>query len=304
VTAPFKPAFVLRGVSAPEAAPAQAPRAMVARAARPPEGGNWTWLVNGLFEMGLGPHAGWTYAYLSRRASKDGLCSPGIRGMAKALDISPNGVKAALRKLADAGLVRIIRRPRRQSNTYQVMVPLGVSNGATPAAEVYQTELHRVSNGDTPGVSNGATPPGRGVSNGGTEVDVVEDGVRRVRESGHAHTLRSESTATAEADQGASPDWEEPTSSEDLFEMFYATFPRKGKKREARAEWARIAPNTFQAGAMMFSANEHRKLPAWTENRGQFIPSAHKFLLDEMWTRHLDQYGALMTDAEPEEGKE
>lgn len=238
--------FPKRREPQPEAQPAPGPEpirpavVMTRRGPRIPKGVPFLWVARVVLRMGLSSPGLTVYLHLGDRANwETGVMDRvGLRRLAKGARLHPGTVVAAIRELEEAGLVVVERRDRATSR-YTVMVPVeSVRNGATEnssADHLHETEqqpVARIATDPEASVPKGATDPAPSVPNGATVLDVAVDrSSRRVCESGHAHTLEAATTPTAEP---------EP---EDPFEVFYSFYPRKGKKREARAEWRALDPD-------------------------------------------------------------
>lgn len=68
-----------------------------------------------------------------------------------------------------------------------------------------------------------------------------------------------------------------------LFSRFWASYPRKDAKKDARKVWGQIKPDTDLTQRILIALDWQKKLPQWTDNDGQYIPYAAKYLRGERW---------------------
>lgn len=74
----------------------------------------------------------------------------------------------------------------------------------------------------------------------------------------------------------------QPTPDE-LFERFWAAFPRKVGKGAARAEWKRINPSLDTVQQMFVTLAWQRQTEQWRKDGGQWIPHPRTWLHQERW---------------------
>ena len=72
---------------------------------------------------------------LGDRANADGYCFPGLVTIARDTELDERSVRRALKKLADAGLITIGKKGRRNANAYQLHLDRGVQVEPKPDTE-------------------------------------------------------------------------------------------------------------------------------------------------------------------------
>ena len=72
---------------------------------------------------------------LGDRANADGYCFPGVATIARDTELDERSVRRALKKLADAGLITIGKKGRRNANAYQLHLDRGVQAEPKPDTE-------------------------------------------------------------------------------------------------------------------------------------------------------------------------
>ena len=94
-------------------------------------------------------------------------------------------------------------------------------------------------------------------------------------------------------DQPRSPDSLNPDSlnpekntcpnGHDYFEEFYKNYPRKVARGAAEKAWKKIKNPKETLGLIMSAISWQRRLPAWTEDGGKFIPYPSAYLNQKRW---------------------
>lgn len=72
------------------------------------------------------------------------------------------------------------------------------------------------------------------------------------------------------------------------FEVFWAAYPRKQAKGNARRAWKKIRPGKALLAKILIAIEEQRGTEQWTRNRGQFIPHPATWLNGERWEDEVD----------------
>jgi hypothetical protein len=67
------------------------------------------------------------------------------------------------------------------------------------------------------------------------------------------------------------------------FEKFWAAYPRKVAKAEARKAWAQTASIRPDTDSLVKAVLSHCKTEQWMKNNGAFIPHAATWLRGERW---------------------
>jgi hypothetical protein len=79
-----------------------------------------------------------------------------------------------------------------------------------------------------------------------------------------------------------------PGSEED-FDRFWAVFPRKEAKKDARVAWNKLAPPPSLVDRMLAALAWQAISEQWTKEGGQFIPLPASWLRGERWTDEQPQ---------------
>lgn len=69
----------------------------------------------------------------------------------------------------------------------------------------------------------------------------------------------------------------------DLFDEFWAAYPKRVGKGDARKAWAKLKPSPADLVRMLQAIAWQSKTPQWTKNAGQFIPYPASWLRQERW---------------------
>lgn len=67
------------------------------------------------------------------------------------------------------------------------------------------------------------------------------------------------------------------------FKRFWAAFPRRQKKKDARKAWADIHPDAALVDTIIAALNWQCRQPQWLKDDGQFIPLGGSWLRGERW---------------------
>ena len=74
-----------------------------------------------------------------------------------------------------------------------------------------------------------------------------------------------------------------PKGGHGLFENFWIAYPKKDAKQKAREAFEKIKPDADLFQKMLASIAVQAKSPAWTKDKGQFIPMAATWLNGARW---------------------
>ncbi len=75
---------------------------------------------------------------------------------------------------------------------------------------------------------------------------------------------------------------------DDLFSIFWDTYPRKVAKARAVAEWEKLAPSDETANVIIAAVKDNiRYNSQWQRDNGQYIPHAATWLHQKRWTDEL-----------------
>ncbi len=69
-----------------------------------------------------------------------------------------------------------------------------------------------------------------------------------------------------------------------LFEQFWAAYPKKRAKDEARKEWDKRRPDAGLLDVMLRALEIQKSSPDWQKDRGQYIPQPSRWLRGARWT--------------------
>ena len=84
-----------------------------------------------------------------------------------------------------------------------------------------------------------------------------------------------------------------------LFDRFWAVYPRKIAKADAKKAFAKISPDEDLLQKMIKALERDKRSSQWTKDKGQFIPYAATWLNGQRWEdegESSDQYGSFDTD--------
>lgn len=71
---------------------------------------------------------------------------------------------------------------------------------------------------------------------------------------------------------------------EELFDLFWLSYPKKKSKGQAEKAWAKIPLDEHLAGIIISKVNEARASPEWTKEGGKYIPYPATWLNAKGWT--------------------
>ncbi len=80
---------------------------------------------------------------------------------------------------------------------------------------------------------------------------------------------------------------EQPALFVDDFEQFWALYPRKQAKQDARKAWSKLNPSADLVADILISVSQHCLTQEWRKDRGQFVPLPASFIRGERWTDEL-----------------
>lgn len=69
----------------------------------------------------------------------------------------------------------------------------------------------------------------------------------------------------------------------DDFDRFWAQYPRRQKKKDARKAWEQIAPSSELVERMIAALVWQRVQPQWVKDGGAYIPLPASWLRAEQW---------------------
>lgn len=75
---------------------------------------------------------------------------------------------------------------------------------------------------------------------------------------------------------------------DDLFEQFWAAYPKKKAKDDARRAWDKRRPDDALLAVMLRAIDVQRQSPDWQRNGGQYIPYPASWLNAARWTDVVD----------------
>lgn len=68
------------------------------------------------------------------------------------------------------------------------------------------------------------------------------------------------------------------------FARFWAAYPRRVAKKDARKAWAKLRPSPSMVDRMIATLEWQAAQPAWTKDHGAYIPYPASWLNAERWT--------------------
>ncbi len=73
------------------------------------------------------------------------------------------------------------------------------------------------------------------------------------------------------------------TATQQRFERFWNSYPRKVSKQHALKSWLKVAPDESLANTIITALNEQKESPQWLKENGQFIPHPTTWLNQRRW---------------------
>ena len=73
------------------------------------------------------------------------------------------------------------------------------------------------------------------------------------------------------------------SESDRRFDLFWAAYPRKQAKGDARRAWAKLRPSADLTDRMIEAINAQKLSPRWQEEGGKYIPHPATWLNGERW---------------------
>jgi hypothetical protein len=68
------------------------------------------------------------------------------------------------------------------------------------------------------------------------------------------------------------------------FARFWAAYPKRVAKLDARKAWAQVAPEAETVDRMIEALEWQARQPAWTKDGGEFVPYPARWLRAQRWT--------------------
>lgn len=78
-----------------------------------------------------------------------------------------------------------------------------------------------------------------------------------------------------------------PPFDHEKFEVFWKEYPVKKAKAVAIKSWDKLKINNELFDIIIIALKEHKKLPQWIKNNGQFIPMPSTWLNQRRWEDEL-----------------
>lgn len=110
-----------------------------------------------------------------------------------------------------------------------------------------------------------------------SESQAVADDRSASRKEKERKEEKSEENPPASPPEGAAREADEG------FERFWAVYPRKAAKKDARAAWDKLAPDRATVDAMLAAIEAKRLSGDWQREGGRFIPLPATWLRGERW---------------------
>lgn len=191
---------------------------------------------------------------LADNASDQGECWPSYQHIADQCEIARSTVKAHIRELEKAGLVR--REFRRNGELNQSnLFHLNLWGGAAAA----------LGGGAAENLGGAAENPGGGAA--------------AAPRTSHLSEPVKEPKPMC-------------TSVADGFEIFWKLYPKKKSRKDALKAWNKLNPDAEQRDVMIAALAQHCVSRDWTKDAGQYIPMASTWLNGERWHDVLQPAGA------------
>ncbi len=75
---------------------------------------------------------------------------------------------------------------------------------------------------------------------------------------------------------------------DDLFDTFWAAYPKKVAKDKARRAFCKLRPDAALVDRMIADVNRRKQLPQWGKEGGQYIPYPATYINDRRWEDQVD----------------
>ena len=75
------------------------------------------------------------------------------------------------------------------------------------------------------------------------------------------------------------------------FDAFWASYPNKASKKDARKAWDKLKPDAALIAKMMTALDAHKKTPKWTKDGGQYINLPASWIRGEKWEDEISSMG-------------
>lgn len=201
----------------------------------------------------------------------DGVCWPGLRGLAEKCAISRRSVQRHLASLVEKKLIEAVPRYREDGSQASSIYRL-FPNPAPPSAET-------------------DTPPGQGC-HGGVD-SAVQGGA----------------TVVSPLEPSGEPSGKDPVPprtphpEDPIFKTFYDAYPKKKNRPAALRAWNKASkedslPTLIDLLAIL---EKHKAQASWGEDNGKFIPHPATWLNGRQWEDEVKKGGAGKYDNETED---
>lgn len=225
-------------------------------------------------------------------------CYPGQRRLAEMCGVSDRQIRNVLRELEERGLIETLPRPGsgggRRSNVYRLAMPADGSETASeaPDATAQQPEMgfRQSVSGCGQGNRNAVSGGNRKSVSGGKRNVVSEEpegGTGRVESeeptqiSDRQEPLRDSKQATASSSSRVRRQLTEAQARR--FERFWAVYPRRVAKGEARKAWRQLDPDDQLTARIVAAVERDKRSEQWRRDGGRYIPHPATWLRRESW---------------------
>lgn len=132
-------------------------------------------------------------------------------------------------------------------------------------------------------VASGVPPPAVAADSGAQKVHLFS--LPGPSESDAPRDSGAESGQQRQAQPGAVvyPVPSRGASLDEGFDRFWAIFPRKQKKKDARKAWAELRPDAALVRTILAAIAWQRNQPAWVKDGGQYCPLPASWIRGERW---------------------
>jgi len=119
----------------------------------------------------------------------------------------------------------------------------------------------------------------------GTEKNLFDSAENGEKEKGtqkEKESVREENVPPLSAPRG-------DKAADALFDRFWAAYPRKDDKKNARRAFLRLKPGEQLLALMLSALDRHKRSRQWTDEGGRYIPLAATWLNGERWNDQMSE---------------
>ena len=124
------------------------------------------------------------------------------------------------------------------------------------------------------------------IEQNGTEINQFPEAQNGEKEKGtqkEKESEREETVPPLSAPRG------DKAAADALFDRFWAAYPRKDDKKNARRAFLRLKPDERLLALLLSALDRHKRSRQWTDEGGRYIPLAATWLNGERWNDQMSE---------------